>query len=177
MGIQPKPQILISRREIKATVKNLADEIAKDYRGKNPLLIGVLKGAFIFMADLIRLLDIPLEIDFIRLSSYGQGTESSGKIRVVQDISTQIEGRNALVVEDIVDTGYSLTFLLGYLKEKKPASLKLCVLADKPSRRQVPVPIDYLGFTVPNKFLVGYGLDWSDKYRNLPDICTLGDEE
>ncbi len=177
MSSQSKPQILFSRQEIEATVKNLATEIAKDYWGKNPLLIGVLKGSFIFMADLIRLLDIPLEIDFIRLSSYGQGTESSGKVKVVQDISTQIVGRDVLVVEDIVDTGYSLTFLLGYLKEKKPASLKLCVLADKPSRRQVLVPIDYLGFTVPNKFLVGYGLDWSDKYRNLPDICTLGDEK
>jgi hypoxanthine phosphoribosyltransferase len=177
MNSQPKPQLLISRREIEATVKNLATEINRDYRDKNPLLIGILKGSFIFMADLIRLLDFPLEVDFVRLSSYGRGTESSGKVKVVQGISCQITGRDVLVVEDIVDTGHSLTFVLDYLQDKMPASLKLCVLADKPSRRQVPITIDYLGFTVPDKFLVGYGLDWDEKYRNLPDICVLSDDK
>jgi hypoxanthine phosphoribosyltransferase len=177
MSSQPKPQLLISRKEIEATVKNLATEINNDYRDKNPLLIGILKGSFVFMADLIRILDFPLEVDFVRLSSYGRGTESSGKVKVVQGISCQITGRDVLVVEDIIDTGHSLTFLLDYLQDKMPASLKLCVLADKPSRRQVPITIDYLGFTVPDKFLVGYGLDWDEKYRNLPDICVLSDDK
>jgi hypoxanthine phosphoribosyltransferase len=176
MSSQFKPQILINREKIETTVKNLATEINRDYRGKKPLLIGILKGSFIFMADLIRLLDFPLEVDFVRLSSYGRGTESSGKVKVVQGISCQITGRDVLVVEDIVDTGHSLTFVLDYLQEKIPTSLKLCVLADKPSRRQVAVTIDYLGFTVPDKFLVGYGLDWDEKYRNLPDICVLSDD-
>ncbi len=177
MSSQPNPQLLISQQDIEDTVKRIATEIKRDYQDKNPLLIGILKGSFIFMADLVRLLDFSLEVDFIRLSSYGRGMESSGRIKVVQDIGTQIEGRDVLVIEDIVDTGYSLHFLLDYLKEKKPASLRLCVLTDKLARRRVPVVIDYLGFTVPDKFLVGYGLDLGEKYRNLPDICILSDDK
>ncbi len=123
-----------------------------------------------FMADLIRLLDFPLEVEFIRLSSYGQGKESSGQIKVVQGLRSPIQDRDVLVIEDIVDTGLTTTFLLDYLRKKKPASLKLCTLTDKPSRRQIPVTIDYLGFTVPNKFIVGYGIDWDEKFRYLPDI-------
>ncbi|GAH17827.1 unnamed protein product, partial [marine sediment metagenome] len=129
--------------------------------------------SFMFMADLIRLLNFPLEVEFIRLSSYGAGKESSGRIKVVQGLRSPIKGRDVLVIEDIVDTGLTISFLLDYLWKRKPASLKLCALTDKPSRRQVPVTIDYLGFTVPNKFIVGYGLDWDEKFRYLPDICFV----
>ena len=173
MSSQPKPYILFPRNEIEATVNRLAGEIKEDYQGKTPILIGILKGSFMFMADLIRLLDFPLEVEFIRLSSYGRGKQSSGKIKVVQGLHSEVRGRDVLVIEDIVDTGLTITFLLDYLQKKKPASLKLCALTDKPSRRQIPVTIDYLGFTVPNKFIVGYGLDWDEKFRYLPDICVL----
>ncbi len=173
MSSQPKHQIIFSRQEIEAVVSRLAAEITKDYQDKCPLLIGILKGSFVFMADLVRLLDFPLEVDFIRLSSYGRGKESSGMVKVVQGLHSRVRGREVLVVEDIVDTGLTIAFLLDYLRRKKPASLKLCALTDKPSRRQIPVTIDYLGFTVPDKFLVGYGLDWDEKFRNLPDICVL----
>ena len=173
MSSQAKPRILFSRQEVETAVKGLAAEVRKDYQGKNPLLIGILKGSFMFMADLIRLLDFPLEVEFIRLSSYGRGKESLGKVKVVQGLRSQVRGREVLVIEDIVDTGLSVAFLLDYLRKKKPASLRLCALTDKPSRRQTPVAIDYLGFTVPDKFLVGYGLDWDEKFRNLPDICFV----
>jgi len=173
MGSQPEPQTLFTRDEIEATVKRLAAEIRRDYQGKHPLLIGVLKGSFVFLADLIRLLDFPLEVEFIKLSSYGRSMESSGKIKVVQGLRAKVKGRDVLVIEDIVDTGLAIAFLLDYLRKKKPASLRFCSLTDKPSRRQVPVTIDYLGFTVPNKFIVGYGIDWDEKFRYLPDICTL----
>lgn len=173
MNSEPEPKILFTRKKIAAAVKRLAAEIKQDYQDKNPLLIGVLKGSFIFMADLVRLLDFPLEVDFIRLSSYGSGKKSSGRIKVVQGLSTPVKGRDVLVIEDIVDTGLTIAFLLGYLRKRRPSSLKLCSLTDKPSRRQVPLTIDYLGFTAPDKFLVGYGLDWDEKYRNLPDICMI----
>ena len=170
-------KVLITREEIKNTVAKLANEIKEDYRGKHPLLIGVLKGSFVFMADLIRQLDLPVEIDFIRLYSYGADMKSSGKIKVVQRLKTPIKGRDVLVIEDIVDTGLTLSFLLNYLRRKKPASLKVCALTDKPSRRKAPVSIEYLGFTLPNKFIVGYGLDLDQKFRNLPDICVFEDDE
>jgi len=173
MSSQARLQVLFSRREIEATVKRLAAEIKQDYQDKNPLLVGVLKGSFMFMADLIRWLDFPLEVDFVTLSSYGRGKESSGKIKVVQGLRSRIRGRDVLVIEDIVDTGHSAAFLLDYLKKKRPISLKLCSLTSKPSRRQVPVTIDYLGFTVPDRFIVGYGIDWDEKFRNLLDICAL----
>lgn len=173
MSSQSNPRILFSSQEIEATVKKLAAEIRNDYQDKSPLLIGALKGSFMFMADLIRLLDFPLEVEFIRLSSYGRSKESSGKIKVVQGLRSEVRNRDVLVIEDIVDTGLTITFLMDYLRKKKPASLKLCALTDKPSRRQIPITIDYLGFTVLDKFLVGYGLDWDEKFRNLPDICTL----
>ena len=175
MNSEFKPQVLFSRQEIEATVKKLAAEIRKDYQGKHPLLIGILKGSFIFLADLIRLLDFPLEVDFIRLSSYGRGKESLGKVNVVQGLRSQVKGRDVVVIEDIVDTGLTIAFLLDYLHKKEPASLKLCALIDKPSRRQTPVTIDYLGFNVPDKFIVGYGIDWDEKFRNLPDICIVGE--
>jgi hypoxanthine phosphoribosyltransferase len=172
---QLQPKILISGEEIAKTVARLACEINRDYREKQPLFIGVLKGSFMFMADLIRQLDLPLEVEFIRLSSYSAGKETSGKVRVVQGLKTPIEGRDVLVVEDIVDTGITISFLLNYLKRKRPASVKLCALTDKPSRRRLPVAIDYLGFTVPDKFIVGYGLDFNEKFRHLPDICFVED--
>jgi hypoxanthine phosphoribosyltransferase len=166
-------EVLISREEISQVVTRLASEINRDYRGKPLLLIGVLKGSFVFMADLVRQLGLPVEVDFIRLSSYGAARESSGKVKVVQGLKTPVKGRDVLVIEDIVDTGITISFLLDYLRRKKPASLKLCALTDKPSRRQVTVSIDYLGFTVPDKFVVGYGLDFDEKFRYLPDICSM----
>jgi len=170
-------KVLITREEIKNTVAKLANEIKEDYRGKHPLLIGVLKGSFVFMADLIRQLDLPVEIDFIRLYSYGADMKSSGKVKVVQRLKTPVKGRDVLVIEDIVDTGLTLSFLLNYLRREKPASLKVCALTDKPSRRKAPVSIEYLGFTLPDKFIVGYGLDLDQKFRNLPDICVFEDDE
>ncbi len=164
---------LFTRVEIESAVKRLASEITADYRDKNPLIIGILKGSFIFLADLVRRLDFPIELEFIRLSSYGSSRQTSGRVKVVQGIRTEVKGRHVLVAEDIVDTGITVAYLLDYLKKKKAVSLRLCALTDKPSRRRVPVTIDYLGLTVPDKFLVGYGLDCDEKYRNLPDICYL----
>lgn len=166
-------KVLITQDEIKQAVARLAAEIRQDYESKEPLLVGILKGSFVFMADLIRQLELPVEVDFIKLSSYGAGRETSGKVKVVQGLKTPIKGRDVLVVEDIVDTGLTISFLLNYLQKKKPASLRLCALTDKPSRRQVPVTIDYLGFAVPDRFIVGYGIDWNEKFRYLPDICFI----
>ena len=177
MDSQPKLRILFSRQEIEATVSRLAAEISQDYHDKYPLLIGILKGSFMFLADLIRCLDFPLEVDFIGLASYGRGEQTSGKIKLVKPLGSGIKGREVLVIEDIVDTGLTTAFCLDYLQKKSPASLKVCALSDKPSRRQVPVTIDYLGFTAPNKFLVGYGLDLNQKFRNLPDICFIEDKD
>lgn len=165
--------MLYPREQIQATVAALARDITRDYAGKNPLVIGVLKGSFVFLADLTRRLEFPLEIEFVRLSSYGRGTSSSGKVTVVHGMRASVKGRHVLVVEDIVDTGLSITHLLESLRVKKPASLRLCCLLDKPARRRVPVEIHYRGFTVPDRFLVGYGLDHAEQYRNLPDICYL----
>ena len=177
MDSRPEPQVLLCTEEIHAAIDRLAAEIKRDYHDKNPILIGILKGSFVFMADLVRRLDFPLEVEFINVSSYGSGTVSSGKVRMVKGLSSAIKGRHVLLVEDIVDAGYTISFLIDYLKRKKPASLKLCALTEKPSRRQVPVTIDYLGFTVPDKFIVGYGIDWDEKYRHLPDICFVEVDE
>ena len=177
MSAQPKLHILFNREEIEATVSNLATKINNDYHSKHPILIGVLKGAFVFMADLIRHLDFSPEVEFIRVSSYGRGRESSGRIKVVHGLRSPIKDRDVLVIEDIVDTGRTQAFLLDYLRKKEPASVRLCALTDKPARRQVPVTIDYLGLTVPNKFIVGYGIDWDEKFRYLPDICFVGVED
>jgi len=167
---------LISRRKIEVAVKRLADRLNRDYQGKHPLLIGVLKGSFVFMADLSRLLDFPVEIEFARLSSYGRGKETSGKVKVVQGLRTPVKGRDIIVIEDIIDSGLTAAHFMEYLKKRQPASLKLCALADKASRRRTEIAIDYLGFPVPDKFLVGYGLDWDEKFRNLPDICALEED-
>ncbi len=176
MNSKAELHVLFDRHEIETAVRRLASEISKDYHNQNPLLLGVLRGSFVFMADLIRHLDFPLEVDFIGLSSYGSGTQSSGKIKVVKELETPVRERNVLVVEDIVDTGLTTAFLFQHLQRLKPASVKLCALTEKPSRREVPVNNDYLGFTAPDKFLVGYGLDANQKHRNLPDICYLEGE-
>ena len=168
-----QPKVLITQDEIRQAVAKLASEIRRDYQDKQPLLIGILKGSFVFMADLVRELGLPVEVDFVKLSSYGSGKETSGKVKIVQGLKTPIKGRDVLVVEDIVDTGLTVSFLMNYLRKKKPASLKLCALTDKPSRHEVPVAIDYLGFTVPNKFIVGYGIDWNEQFRYLKDICYM----
>ena len=166
-------RVLITGAEIESVIKRLASAITRDYREKNPILIGILKGSFVFLADLVRQLDFPLEVEFVRLSSYGSGTQTSGNIKIVNDLPINISGKHVLVVEDIVDTGTTVEYLMEYLKTKNPASLKLCTLADKPSRRRVPIEIDYKGVEVPDKFIVGYGLDCDEKHRNLPDICVL----
>ena len=166
-------QLLIPETEIAAAVSRLASEIRRDYTGKRPLFIGILKGSFVFLADLVRQLDFPLEIDFIVVCSYGKGTEPCGEVEVLYEPRLPAKGRNVVVIEDIVDTGLTTASVIDHLKNQKPASLKLCVLLDKPARRRVPVKIDYLGLTVPDKFLVGYGLDCNEKFRNLPDIYVL----
>jgi len=172
-----KPKVVITREEIANKVAELATQLRKDYREKNPLLIGILKGSFVFMSDLVRAMDIPVEIDFVRLASYGAGKNSSGKVKLIKDVETPIKDRHVLVVEDIIDRGLTVQFLLDYLSFRKPASLKLCALFDKPSRRKVEVPIDYVGFTVPDAFVVGYGLDLNEKFRHLPDLCVLEEQD
>ncbi|MFC1994432.1 hypoxanthine phosphoribosyltransferase [Chloroflexota bacterium] len=172
-----KLKVFISRDEIKDKVAELAAEIRRDYRGTNPLLLGVLKGSFVFMADLARALDMPVGIEFIRLASYGAGRETSGKVKVVQGLKMSIKGRHVLVIEDIVDTGITINFFLEYLSRRGPLSIRLCALFDKPSRRTVPVTIDYPGFTVPDAFVVGYGLDFAEEFRCLPDLCVLEKED
>jgi hypoxanthine phosphoribosyltransferase len=172
MGSEPKLSLLFTREEIAATVRRLATEIGRDYRDKHPVLVGILKGSFVFLADLIRLFDFPLEVEFVRLSSYGGG-KIPGKLKLVQGIQGKIKDRHVLVIEDIIDTGRTTAFVLEHLKQEKPASLRLCTLTDKPSRRQVQLNIDYLGLTVPNKFIVGYGIDWDERFRYLPDIYAM----
>jgi hypoxanthine phosphoribosyltransferase len=166
-------KLLYSREEIAAAVRRLAERISADYAGKDLLVIGALKGAVVFLVDLIREMAIPLEIDFISLASYGDGVTSCGEVKVTAYPTARIEGRHVLVVEDIVDTGLCVEALMKFLTGRRPASLKLCALLDKPTRRRVPVDIAYLGFTVPDKFVVGYGIDYAQGYRHLPQIFTL----
>jgi hypoxanthine phosphoribosyltransferase len=167
-------EVLFTPGDIESAVARLAQEIRQDYRDKNPILLGVLKGCFVFMADLVRALDIPLEIEFVSLSSYGQGRiESSGKIQVIQGLRRSVRDRHVVVVEDIVDTGITGDFVLRYLRRRRPASIRVCALFDKGARRRVDVPIDYLGFSVPDRFVVGYGLDYDERYRYLSGLYCL----
>jgi len=166
-------RLVISREELAQRVKELAAQISQDYRGQDVLLVGVLKGAFIFLADLVRSLDYPVEVDFVRLRSYGGGTQTSGTVEITKDVEAPLEGRSVLIVEDIVDAGLTLEFLRLYLLNQQPRSLKICCLIDKRERRQVDVPLDYVGFTVERGFLVGYGLDCGEKGRTLPDVYAL----
>ena len=171
-----KLNTLISSEQIEGKIEELAAMIREDYLNRNPVFVGILKGSFIFLADIVRASNIPLRVDFIGVSSYRGQRESSGEIELIQDLKTPIEGRDVLVIEDIVDTGLSLNYVLKALRQKNPASLKVCALLDKPSKRKITVPIDYSGFTVPDKFVVGYGLDFDEQYRYLSDICYLQEE-
>ena len=171
-----KTKIIITREEIAKRVAELAAELSRDYKDKNPLLIGILKGSFVFMSDLVRAMNIPVEIDFVRLASYGTGKDSSSKVKLIKDVEASVKNRHVLIIEDIVDTGLTAQFILDYLSFRKPASLKLCALFDKPSRRKVEFSIDYVGFTVPDAFVVGYGLDLNEKFRYLPDLCVLEEQ-
>ncbi len=166
-------RVLISKELIDQRVAQLARAIDAEYAGKDPVLVGVLKGSFVFLADLVRKLTIPVEIDFVRVSSYGARKQSPGKAKLVHGLGLPIKGRHVIVVEDIVDTGVTIRFVLDYITRRKPASLKLCTLFDKPSGRQVEVPVDYVGFAIPDAFAVGCGLDYDEKYRYLSDLCIL----
>ncbi|MDP2952577.1 MAG: hypoxanthine phosphoribosyltransferase [Chloroflexota bacterium] len=168
--------LALSREEIAAAVQRLASQISHDYRGKKPLLVGVLRGAFVFLADLVRELDIPVQVDFVRLSSYGKDHTSSGRVKVLHRLHSRVNGRDVLIVEDIVDTGLTTAWLIEYLRRKQPASVKLCALLNKEEGRKTFVPIDYVGFVVPNHFLVGYGLDSNQDYRQQPQIYVLEED-
>ena len=172
MATSLQMSLQLSREEIRETVRRLAAEISRDYAGKRPLLLGVLKGAFIFLADLVREIDIPVTVDFIRAQSY-KGSTTTGEVILSMGDVVDVRGRDVLVVEDIVDTGTTINCLLDYLRIGEPASLKLCTLLDKPSRRETSVDIDYLGFIVPDRYVVGYGTDLNQDWRNLPDIFSL----
>ena len=169
----PNLQVLLSEEQIQARIKELGKQITHDYAGKNPLLIGVLKGACFFLSDLLRAIDTRLGIEFMAISSYGSSTRTSGEVRIMKDLDVPIEGRHILVVEDIVDTGLTLSYLLANLASRGAATVKLAALLDKFERRQKEVPIDYLGFQIPDEFVVGYGLDFAERYRNLPFIAVL----
>jgi hypoxanthine phosphoribosyltransferase len=165
--------VVIAEEQLRARIAELGAQIGRDYAGQNPILVGVLQGAFLFMADLIRAIPIDLTTDFIGLSSYGSGTTTSGQVRMVSDLSMSIEGRDVLIVEDIVDTGLTLAYLKRNLGARHPRSVRACVLADKVERRQIPVAVDYVGFTVPNVYVVGYGFDYGGVFRNLRYVAEL----
>ena len=169
-------RVLVSREEIQQAVARIGAEITKDYEGKELFVIGVLKGGFMFMADLVREINLPLQLDFIAVSSYGSSTKTSGVVRMIKDIDRPLDGKHLLIVEDIIDSGVTLSYLLKVLKARKPKSLEICTLLSKPSRRRVDVPIKYKGMDIPDEFVVGYGLDYAEKYRNLKDVCILKPE-
>ncbi len=166
-------RILFSEEVIQGRVRELGAQITRDYRGKSPLLVGILRGAAIFHADLTRHVDLRLKVDFISVSSYGAATKSSGQVRILKDLESSIEGADVILVEDIVDTGLTANYLLRNLAGRGPSSLKFCALLSKPSRREIEVTVDYLGFEIPDEFVVGYGLDYAQKFRNLPYIGVL----
>lgn len=170
-------EVLIDGDRIQRRVRELGRQITRDYKGRDLVAVSVLKGSFIFAADLVRVIDLPLTVDFLRVSSYRDGTESSGSVRLELDLTQPIKGRDVIVIEDIIDTGHTVHALMETLRTKKPASLAICALLHKPEREQVHVGIDYLGFTIPNKFVVGYGLDHAGQYRNLPYVGALGSTE
>jgi hypoxanthine phosphoribosyltransferase len=166
-------EVLIEEEPLQARIGELGAEISREYEGRDLLLVGVLKGAVFFMADLMRELSIPCEIDFMAISSYGAATDSSGVVRILKDLDTNIAGRDVLVVEDIIDSGLTLSYLMRSLKARKPASLEICALLTKPERREIEVPVKFVGFEIPNKFVIGYGLDFAERYRNLPYVAVL----
>ena len=169
-------EILIDEDVLQTRVAELGAAITEDYRGRDLLLVGVLKGAVFFMADLMRQIEVPCEVDFMAISSYGAGIDSSGVVRILKDLDMSIEGRNVLVVEDIIDSGLTLTYLLRNLEARDPASLEICALLTKPERREIDVPVRYVGFEIPNRFVIGYGLDFAERYRNLPYVGVLDEE-
>jgi hypoxanthine phosphoribosyltransferase len=168
-------EILVQPDELAHRVSELAEQISKDYAGKDVLLIGVLKGAVFFLADLMRKIDVDCEVDFMAVSSYGSSTDSSGVVRILKDLDASIEDRHVLIVEDIVDSGLTLSYLFRMLGGRGPASLEVCALLTKPDRREVDMPIRYVGFEIPNKFAIGYGLDHAERYRNLPYVAVLNE--
>jgi hypoxanthine phosphoribosyltransferase len=182
LHVSPDPtqdvaEVLVDAGQIRAKVAELGSRLSVDYAGLDLTLVSVLKGSLPFMADLMRSITIPLQIDLMEVSSYGgTSTEASGLVRILKDLSASVEGRDVLVVEDIIDTGLTLNYLVRYLRGKNPRSLRICTLIDKPARRLVDIPIDYLGFTIPDRFVVGYGLDYGELYRNLPYIAVLREE-
>ena len=167
-------KVLLSSDQIQARILEMGKEIAADYQGREPHLVGVLKGACPFMTDLAQAIELPLTLDYIAVSSYGAATKSSGEVKLVKDLDQGLEGRDLIVVEDIVDTGLTLNYLLNVLRARGPRSLKVAALLSKPSRRLVEIPVDYVGFAIEDHFVVGYGLDYNEKYRNLPDIAVYG---
>ncbi len=169
-------EILISEEEIKQKIRELGKQIEKDYKDKDLLVVCVLKGAVLFLSDLIREINLPLSIDFMAVSSYGNSTKSSGVVRIIKDLEKDIQGKDLLIVEDIVDSGLTLSYLIENLKSREPRSVRLCTLLDKPEKRKVKVSIDYTGFVIPDEFVVGYGLDYAEVYRNLPYVCVLKPE-
>ncbi len=166
-------KVLIDENELNAIVKRLGAEITKDYQGKDVLLIGILKGSILFMADLMRAIDVPCNIDFMAVSSYGNGTESSGRVKINKDLDNDIQGKDIIIIEDILDSGKTLYYIRDILSARKPVSIKICTLFDKPERREADIKADYVGSLVPNEFIVGYGLDYAEYYRNLPFIGVL----
>ena len=169
-------EVLIAEDAIAARIRELGAEVARDYAGKDLLLICVLKGAIFFLADLMRAIELPLEIDFMAISSYGASTDSSGVVRILKDLDVSIEGRDVLIVEDIIDSGLTLSYLVRTLRGRKPASLEICALLTKPDRREMDVPVRYVGFEIPDRFVIGYGLDFAERFRNLPYVGVLGGE-
>jgi hypoxanthine phosphoribosyltransferase len=166
-------EVLVSAEELQHRVAELGHAISRDYAGRRLLLVGVLKGAVFFLSDLMRFIDIPVEVDFMAVASYGSATDSSGVVRILKDLDIAIEGRDVLIVEDIVDSGLTLQYLLRNLGSRNPASLEVCALLTKPERRKVDLPTRYVGFEVPDKFVIGYGLDHAERYRNLPYVAVL----
>jgi len=169
-------EVLVDEVTLRNRVAELGEEVSRDYQGRDLLLIGVLKGAVFFMADLMRHLTVPCEVDFMAISSYRAATDSSGLVRVLKDLDINIEGRNVLVVEDIIDSGLTLSYLMRNLESREPASLEICALLTKPERREIDVPVRWIGFEIPNKFVIGYGLDFAERYRNLPYVGVLSEE-
>jgi len=169
-------EILIDEETLRGRIVELGEEVSADYAGRDLLLLGVLKGAVFFMADLMRHLTVPCEIDFMAISSYGASTDSSGVVRILKDLDINIESKHVLVVEDIIDSGLTLSYLMRNLEAREPASLEVCALLTKPDRREIEVPVRYVGFEIPNRFVVGYGLDFAERYRNLPYVGVLNEE-
>ena len=166
-------EVLFTEEQLKQKVAELGAQITADYQGKNPLIVSVLKGSYVFMADLTRRIDVPCQVDFMVMSSYGAGTKTSGEVQIIKDLENSIDGRDLIIVEDILDSGVTLSYLMKVLTARGANSIRLCTLLSKPERRKVDVPVDYLGFEIPDEFVVGYGLDFAEKYRNLPYIGIL----